>query len=203
MFNMASKMASPESPTPSGEDYHGGQVPRALSYSVFPSRIAHANLFLRKQIFLGSPSSFHQLVQQLAQLTADAKSGKELPFCIQFHWAADQVETLHSDLLRQRDISNFISRFEYDYKSCTVSLKMGESPGHASLAGTINMILLQRLITSAIAVATGMDGKDVKQIFPLFSAKIHQKDKLWYEPDGSFGFFERYGVKPTMVSEVS
>jgi hypothetical protein len=65
------------------------------------------------------------------------------------------------------------------------------------------MILLQRLINSAIAAATGMDEKDVKQIFPLFSGKIHQKDKLWYEPDGSFGVFERYGVKPTMVSEVS
>jgi len=205
MFNMASKMASPESPNPSGEDHHGGQV-RALSFSVFPSRIAHANLFLRKQIFLGSPS-FHQLVQRLAQLTADVKSGKELPFCIQFHWTADKVETLHSKLLRQRDISNLISRFEYDYKSCTVSLKMGQSPGHASLAGTINTILLQRLITSATDAATGMDEKDVKQIFPLFSGKIQQKDKLWYEPDGSFGFFgrngERYGVKPTMVSEVS
>ncbi|KAK3363770.1 hypothetical protein B0T25DRAFT_53639 [Lasiosphaeria hispida] len=64
-------------------------------------------------IFLGSPS-FHQLVQQLAQLIADAKSGKELPFCIQFHWTADKVESLHSKLLRQRDISNLISRFEYD-----------------------------------------------------------------------------------------
>jgi len=126
-----------------------------------------------------------------------------LPFCIQFHWAADQVETFYSDLLRQRDISNFISRFEYDYKSNTISLKMGESRGHASLAGIINTILLQRLIGSAIAAASGMDEKDVKHIFPLFSAKIHQKYKLWYEPDGSFGVFERNGIKPTMVSEVS
>jgi hypothetical protein len=160
------------------------------------------NLFLRKQIFLGSPS-FRQLIQQLAQLTADAKSGKELPFCIQFHWAADRVETLYSNLQRQRDISNFISRFEYDYKSNTVSLKMGESRGHASLAGIINMILLQRFISSATAAATSMDKKDVKPIFPLFSARIHQKYKIWYEPDGSFGVFERNGIKPTVVSEVS
>ncbi|KAK3363771.1 hypothetical protein B0T25DRAFT_576290 [Lasiosphaeria hispida] len=68
---------------------------------------------------------------------------------------------------------------------------MGQSRGHASLAGTINTILLQRLITSATDAATGMDEKDVKQIFPLFSGKIHQKGKLWYEPDGSFGFFGR------------
>src|SRR5688500_10414346 len=62
-------------------------------------------------------AAFAELVQQLAQFTADAKSGKALlPFCIQFHWAADQVETLYSDLLRQREISNFISRFEYDYE---------------------------------------------------------------------------------------
>lgn len=181
----------------------GARYP-ALLYFLFspPALPMLTNLFLRKQIFLGSPS-FHQLVQQLAQLTADAKSGKELPFCIQFHWAADQVETFYSDLLRQRDISNFISRFEYDYKSNTISLKMGESRGHASLAGIINTILLQRLIGSAIAAASGMDEKDVKHIFPLFSAKIHQKYKLWYEPDGSFGVFERNGIKPTMVSEVS
>jgi len=149
---------------------------------------------------LGSPSSFNQLVQQLAQLTADStKYSEGLPFQVSFHWAADQVEALHTGLMQQRDISDFITRFEFDYKSCIVSLKMGESRGHSFLAGIINMMVMQRLTIFTMTAA-----KDATiAVFPLFSGEIHKKNKIWYQPDSAFGFFEHDGVKPGMVSEVS
>ena len=101
--------------------------------------------------------------------------------------------------MRQHDISDFITRFEFDYKSCIVSLKMGESLGHSFLAGIINTMLLQRLTIFTMTAA-----RDVPiAVFPFFSGKIQKKNKIWYQPDSSFGFSGRDGVKPGMVSEVS
>ncbi|KAK3363729.1 hypothetical protein B0T25DRAFT_528363 [Lasiosphaeria hispida] len=178
---MASKIASPKPLLPSEEE--------------------------RRQdgpIFLGSPSSTDQLIQLIRDQVARSPP-VSLRFC--FCWPTDHVESLREKLAQVRDISDCVSRFEYDHESNILSLTMCESRGHAFLGGNFGNIIRGKIqYFNMSACWEGVPEEVVaraRRITSFYTASIQVKEKSWYQPDGSFGLLKAPAAKSTVVYEVS
>ncbi|KAK0724270.1 hypothetical protein B0H67DRAFT_606902 [Lasiosphaeris hirsuta] len=156
-------------------------------------------------VFLGNPSSTDELIQSIRDQVA--RSPPDAPLRICFRWPAADVENLHEKLAQVQDISDCLSRFEYDYESNTVFLKMVETRGHAYFGGSFGELVKFNIRHFAMtAPAEGVPEElaiQVLWIMPFFTASVRVGEKLWLQPDGSFGLVEPPATKITVVFEVS
>jgi len=193
---MAMEKASPKPLIPSEEEEkerQHGPVP----LPEFRTQVPRINSL---QISLGSPASTDELIQSIRGLVAQSPPG--LRIC--FRWPAAHVENLHANLSQVHDISDCLSRFEYDYESNTVSLTMGESRGHAYLGGCFGSLIQQKL--ELFTMTAGVPGEvaiRVMKVMALYTARVQVKEKLWYQPDGSFVLMDPPAAQTTVVYEVS
>jgi hypothetical protein len=121
-----------------------------------------------------------------------------------FHWQADQVhdlaEQLDASLL---DLSQWIRRFDYDYKSETVYLDiMPESKFHYHVRAGLRDVLHNRL--DELAAKLDTDDPETSHLIDSIDepgrAQIEYENKLYYQPDAAFGPFD---TLPSLVCEVS
>ncbi len=117
-----------------------------------------------------------------------------------FRWPADQVESLHSKLLQHPDLDH-PARFEYDYQSNTVSLKITEKSGHSQYALVSGLTVYSRARGLALTIPDETVREQAKKIVPLNTARVYIEGKIWKQPDSSFASLE--DAKATMVCEVS
>lgn len=132
------------------------------------------------QRFLANPS-FDEVIESIADVIGRGSSGLH----VRFRWAADDVENLHSKFF-QLPAGGAISRFEYDYRSGIVSLRIGESRGHSSFAFYLILVILQKIRTIALTTRVEAVREAANNIIAIGTADIRVKGKLWNQPDGSF-----------------
>lgn len=84
---------------------------------------------------------------------------------------------------------------------------MGESPGHAQLGGSFGVLIQQKLrdftMSSGWQKVPEEVAVRVKRVIALYTGKVQVPEKIWYQPDGSFGLLGPSAAKVTAVYEVS
>ncbi|KAK4149698.1 hypothetical protein C8A00DRAFT_37700 [Chaetomidium leptoderma] len=112
---------------------------------------------------------------------------------LSFHWQASQVHDLSEQLdARLVEIGQpKIQRFEYDYESKTVFLKIGESRLHYKVQIGLRDYIMN-YIAKSVATADPTIRDFLRSIEEPGTALIEYQDKLCKQPDGSFGRAHQY-----------
>jgi hypothetical protein len=120
---------------------------------------------------------------------------------LSFHWQASQVHSLAEELdARLLEIDQQkIYRFEYDYVSKIVFIKMSESILHAKAYNGLRDYL-KRCIEGFIDAKDPRFSAPLKFVDDYGPASIKVENKLLKAPDASFG---KIGALPSLLCEVS